>query len=171
MKEYTLEELANVVKVWCEKHGISPANGQAAEEISERTIRYYRTLGLLDAPLGSYVKTFGEKHRLQLIAIRVYQAQGIPLRKIREELYGKSPEDLAAFEKTAARKGAKGLAESVPLAAGYGSENWSVAPLGQGYLLINRGNRHVPEVVLRKIQQLLASVSTNQETNKSINLN
>src|SRR5271168_1975255 len=126
MKEYTLEELANVVQEWCDKHGISPANGQAAGEISERTIRYYRTLGLLDAPLGSYVKTFGDKHRLQLIAIRVYQAQGIPLRKIREELYGKSLEDLLAFEKSAARKGAKGLAESVPLAPVYGGESWSV---------------------------------------------
>jgi DNA-binding transcriptional MerR regulator len=171
MKEYTLEELANVVQVWCEKHGISPANGQAAEGISERTIRYYRTLGLLDAPLGSYVKTFGEKHRLQLIAIRVYQAQGIPLRKIREELYGKSLEDLVAFEKSAARKGAKGLADSVPFAPAYGGESWSVTPLGEGFLLVNRDNRHVPEVVLRKIQQLLASAGVNEETNKSVNLN
>ena len=70
--------------------------------------------------LGSYVKTFNDKHRLQFIAIRVYQAQGIPLRKIREELYGKSLEDLVAFEKTAARKGAQGLADSVPLTPVYG---------------------------------------------------
>ena len=147
MKEYTLEGLAHMVQSWCEHHGITPANGQAAGEISERTIRYYRTLGLLDAPLGSYMKTFGDKHRLQLIAIRVFQAQGIPLRKIRDELYGKSLEDLVVFEKLAARKGAKGLAERIPLAPAYGKESWLVTPLGQGFLLINRENRHVPEAV------------------------
>ena len=171
MREFTVEALAQAVQIWCEKHGISPANGQAAEEISERTIRYYRTLGLLDAPLGNYVKTFGDKHRLQLIAIRVYQAQGIPLRKIREELYGKSLEDLVAFEKSAARKGAKGLAQSIPLAPAYGNESWSVTPLAQGFLLINRENRHVPEAVLKKIQHLLASVSPNCENNEPISRN
>ena len=171
MKEYTLEELAQVVQSWCKRHGITPANGQASEEISERAIRYYRTLGLLDAPLGSYVKTFGDKHRLQLIAIRVYQAQGIPLRKIREELYGKSLEDLAAFEKTAARKGAKGLAENVPLAPVYGAESWTVVPLGGGFMLVNRANRHVPEAILKKIEQLLEAPGTNHETNEPVSLN
>ncbi len=171
MKQYTLEELAQIVQSWCKRHGIAPANGQASEEISERAIRYYRTLGLLDAPLGSYVKTFGDKHRLQLIAIRVYQAQGIPLRKIREELYGKSLEDLAVFEKTAARKGAKGLAENVPLAPVFGAENWSVIPLGGGFMLVNRANRHVPEAVLKKIEQLLESPGANHEANEPVSLN
>lgn len=171
MREFTIEELAQAVQTWCEKHGIAPANGQSADEISERTIRYYRTLGLLDAPLGSYIKTFSDKHRLQLIAIRVYQAQGIPLRKIREELYGKSLEDLIAFEKSAARKGAKGLAETIPLAPAYGNESWSVTPLGGGFLLVNRENRHVPEAVLRKIQLMLDAVGPNREKPEPISLN
>jgi len=85
--EFSLEELAAAVREWSEQYQVFPANGQAAEEISERTIRYYRTLGLLDAPLGNYAKTFSEKHRLQLIAIRLYQSQGLPLRKIRDELF------------------------------------------------------------------------------------
>ncbi len=171
MREYTVEELAQAVQTWCGKHGISPANGQAAEELSERTIRYYRTLGLLDAPQGSYVKTFSDKHRLQLIAIRVYQAQGIPLRKIREELYGKSLEDLAAFEQAAARKGLHGLAQHIPLAPVHAGESWAVTPLGQGFLLVNRDHRHVPEAVLKKIQQLLASVSLKRDHDESINRN
>ena len=103
--EFTLEDLADAVRDWCEEHRLFPANGQAADEISERTIRYYRTLGLLDAPMGSYVKSFSEKHRLQLLAIRIYQTQGIPLRKIRDELYGRSEEDLEVFVKQYARKG------------------------------------------------------------------
>jgi DNA-binding transcriptional MerR regulator len=158
MHEFTVEELAEAVRAWCDKHGIFPANGQAAEEISERTIRYYRTLGLLDPPAGSYVKTFTDKHRLQLIAIRVYQAQGIPLRKIREELYGKSLEDLAAFEKMAVRKGKKGLADAIPLAPVSAAEDWSVTPLDQGFLLISREKRHLPQAVIKKINELLLAV-------------
>ena len=84
---------------WCAVHKVFPANGQAAEDITERNIRYYRTLGLLDPPIGNYAKTFSDKHKLQLIAIRLYQAQGLPLRKIRDELYGKSVEDLVVLEK------------------------------------------------------------------------
>jgi DNA-binding transcriptional MerR regulator len=157
-REFTLEQLVGAVRGWCDEHGIFPANGQASEEISERTIRYYRTLGLLDPPVGNYVKTFTEKHRLQLIAIRVYQAQGIPLRKIREELYGKSLDDLVAFEKMAARKGKKGIAEAVPLAPVSAVENWSVIPLEQGFLLVNRENRYLPEVVIKQINQLVLAV-------------
>ena len=171
MSEYSVEQLAQAVQAWCDKHGISPANGQAAEEISERTIRYYRTLGLLDAPLGSYIKTFGGKHLLQLIAIRVYQAQGIPLRKIREELYGKSLEDLVEFEKSAARKGMKALAQNVSLAPMYERESWSVTPLGGGFLLVNRDNRQVPESVLKKIQHLLAVNFPDHYTNEPISRN
>jgi DNA-binding transcriptional MerR regulator len=158
MREFTLEELAEAVRSWCDKHGIFPANGQVAEEISERAIRYYRTLGLLDPPVGSYIKTFTDKHRLQLIAIRVYQAQGIPLRKIRDELYGKSLEDLAAFEKLAARKGKQSLTEKIPLAPVSAEEDWSVVPLDQGFLLVNRERRHLPQAVIKQINQLLLSV-------------
>jgi len=158
MHEFTLEELAEAVRGWCEKHAVFPANGQAAEEISERTIRYYRTLGLLDPAQGSYVKTFTDKHRLQLIAIRVYQAQGIPLRKIREELYGKSLEDLAAFEKMAVRKGKKAISEAIPLAPVAAVEDWSVTPLDQGFLLISREKRHLPQAVIKKINELLLAV-------------
>src|SRR5271155_4824474 len=103
--ELSLEELAAGVQAWAAEHRVYPANGQAAEEITERTIRYYRTLGLLDPPLGNYHKTFSEKHRLQLIAIRLFQSLGLPLRKIRDELYGKSLEDLIQLEKQAGRQG------------------------------------------------------------------
>lgn len=84
--------------------GIQPANGQVAEALSERSIRYYRTLGLLDAAPGAYLRAFSEKHRLQLLAIRVYQAQGFPLRRIHEHLYGKSEAELREFVRKAGRQ-------------------------------------------------------------------
>jgi len=163
--EFTLEELANAVREWCEEHHVFPANGQAAEDITERNIRYYRTIGLLDPPLGNYVKTFSNKHRLQLIAIRIYQAQGLPLRKIRDELYGKSLDDLVALEKRVTRKGNKVIPLAARLQLPNTSESWSVVPLTEEFLLISRRNRSLPSSVIEKINQLLnAACADNQIT-------
>jgi|ERR1022692_80898 DNA-binding transcriptional MerR regulator len=169
--EFTLEELADAVQDWCEEHRIFPANGQASDEISERTIRYYRTIGLLDAPLGSYLKTFSEKHRWQLIAIRVYQAQGIPLRKIRDELYGKSAEDLEAFAKQVGRKGKNAPRLSVPFAHPSMSENWSVTPLSQNFILISREGQPLPRSVIEKINRLIHSVHPTVESKSEVSKN
>ncbi len=168
-RDFTLDELARAVQDWCEEHHVFPANGQAAEQISERNIRYYRTLGLLDPPLGHYTKSFTDKHRLQLIAIRLYQAQGLPLRKIRDELYGKSLEDLVALEKQV-RKGHKpALALPVPLDPPLLKESWSVVPLGGEFLLVSRENKQLPRSIIEQINQLLRSVrpDNKSETRKN----
>jgi DNA-binding transcriptional MerR regulator len=156
--EFTLEELAAAVQAWTERHRITPANGQAAEGITERTIRYYRTIGLLDPPAGNYVKTFSEKHKLQLIAIRLYQSQGLPLRKIRDELYGKSLEDLVALEKQAIKAGRKAVPFEVQFQPQSAQESWSVVSLSGGYLLMSRTNSQLPRAIIEKINQLLLTV-------------
>jgi DNA-binding transcriptional MerR regulator len=159
--EFTLEELAEAVQDWCNEHNVMPANGQAAEQITERNIRYYRTLGLLDAPLGNYTKTFTDKHRLQLIAIRIFQAQGLPLRKIRDELYAKSLEDLIALEKQVRKHGQQAI--SAPLQMPLPTESWSVVPLTGEFLLVSRQNKQVPRSIIEKISQLLRSVHKEKE--------
>lgn len=156
--EFSLEELAARVQEWTEKHQVFPANGQAAEEITERTIRYYRTLGLLDPPIGNYAKTFSQKHKLQLIAIRFYQSLGLPLRKIRDELYGKSHEDLEALERQATGQGKAGPF-TVPMVPPVASEAWSAIPLAGNFLLISRDNQRLPRAVVDKINKLLMSVA------------
>ncbi|PWU17709.1 MAG: hypothetical protein C5B50_10855 [Verrucomicrobia bacterium] len=163
-KEFSLEELAGAVQEWCEEHHVHPANGQAAEAITERNIRYYRTLGLLDPPLGNYVKTFSNKHRLQLIAIRLFQAQGLPLRKIRDELYGKSLEDLVALEKKVAKKGRAVISIAPPFLAPTATESWAVVPLESEFLLVSRENRHLPRAIIEKINNLLRSARPENES-------
>jgi len=163
-KEFSLEELAEADQKWCEEHHISPANGQAAEAITERNIRYYRTLGLLDPPLGGYVKSFSEKHRLQLIAIRLFQAQGLPLRKIRDELYGKSLEDLGALEQQVGKRGKKALSITAPFLSPAAAESWAVMPLAADFLLVSRQNRPLPRAVIERINDLLRSVRSQNET-------
>ena len=161
--EFTLEELAGAVRDWCKEHRIFPANGQAAEEITERNIRYYRTLGLLDAPVGNYVKTFTDKHRLQLIAIRLYQSQGLPLRKIRDELYGKSLEDLEALEKQVGKGAKQAISVAGTWESPIVSESWSVVPLTDEFLLVSRQNKALPRSIIEKISQLIRTVRPENE--------
>jgi DNA-binding transcriptional MerR regulator len=167
MTEFTLEELAQAVRGWCNEHRIFPANGQVAEEITERNIRYYRTLGLLDPPIGNYAKTFSDKHRLQLIAIRLYQAQGLPLRRIRDELYGRSLEDLAQLEKHAGQAMQKTLQIPRIFSPMFEGESWSAIPLGDEFLLISRRNRQLPRSIIEKINELVLSVQPQKETTDS----
>jgi len=162
--EFTLEQLAQAVRGWCEEHSVFPANGQAADEISERNIRYYRTLGLLDPPVGNYTKTFTDKHRLQLIAIRVYQAQGLPLRKIRDELYGKSLEDLEALEKQVRKRG-KQAGIAVLLTPPLAAESWTVVPLSDDFLLISRRHKELPRSIIEKINELLTRTENESTRN------
>jgi DNA-binding transcriptional MerR regulator len=151
--EYSLEELALSVRDWCESHAIQPANGQAADAVSERTIRYYRTLGLLDAAPGAYLRSFTEKHRLQLLAIRIYQAQGFPLRRIHEHLYGKSEDELREFVRGAGRQMEQA---AVPFEAVPQAEQWSVVPLTEDLLIVSRQGRSLPTRLIRRLQTTLA---------------
>jgi DNA-binding transcriptional MerR regulator len=134
------DELAEAVNDWCDEHGISPANGQTGERMTVRNVRYYRTLGLIDAPALGGGQGFGEKHRLQLIAIRLLQAQGLPLSRIQELLFGRSIEELKQIEK-------KGLVEMAE--AGFNGfrpglhESWSVAPLNEEFMLVSRRGRRL----------------------------
>ena len=151
--EYSLEDLAQNVQDWCESHGIQPANGQVAEAVSERTIRYYRTLGLLAAAPGAYLRTFTEMHRLQLLAIRIYQSQGIPLRRIHEQLYGKSEAELREF----VRKAGKQLEQvDTPFEAVAPSERWAVFPLTDDLLIVSRQGRSLTTHLIRRLQAALA---------------
>src|SRR5215475_3508569 len=93
------EELAESVNDWCQKHRVEPASGQAGERMTVRNIRYYRALGLLDPPTANGHHGFGEKHRLQLVAIRLLQAQGLPLQRIQELLFGRTLRELERIEK------------------------------------------------------------------------
>lgn len=156
---YSLGELAAAVQAWCEEHRVLPANGQVAEAVTERTIRYYRTLGLLDAPEGGHVKAFTGKHRLQLLAIRIYQARGVPLRRIRELLHGQNEEALRALVGAGGRPrkslrpdpaAAENVAEACPV-----PECWQVVPLAEEFLLVSRRDLPLRPEFLARLNALI----------------
>lgn len=131
----TLETLSARINAWCDEHGVSPASGQAGELVSERNIRYYRTLGLIDPPEdGGYT----EKHLLQLTAIRLLQAQGLHLRRIRELLYGRSLTELREIRRRGLAEG-KRLSAAVRISLSVEDELWRIIPLDEEFLLVSRG--------------------------------
>ena len=75
------------------------ANGRVRDVPNERLIRWYVTLGLLDPPLSrrGRVARYGDRHLLQLVAVKRRQAEGRSLAEIQEELAGATNETLAAI--------------------------------------------------------------------------
>jgi DNA-binding transcriptional MerR regulator len=139
---FSLEELSERVNAWCETHDIVPARGQTGEAVSERNIRYYRTLGLVDAPeAGAY----GEKHFLQLSAVRLLQSQGLPLRRIRELLYGRSLAELREIRRRGQAEAGK-IAATLRVSQQTTDELWRAIPLDEDFMLISRrGTPITPE--------------------------
>jgi hypothetical protein len=67
--------------------GVRPTNSSARAAPSARAIRFYVSHGLLDRPEGTgTAATYGYRHLLQLLAIKVRQREGQTLEMIRGEL-------------------------------------------------------------------------------------
>jgi DNA-binding transcriptional MerR regulator len=146
------QQLAEMVNRWCDEHRVYPANGQTGEQINVRNIRYYRTLGLLDPPELGGGQGFSEKHRLQLIAIRLLQAQGLPLSRIQQLLFGRSLEELSEIEQ-------RGLAElqetRVSAFRPSGDESWNMMPLNDEFMLVSRHGRAVGADIRQRLLAVL----------------
>lgn len=147
----SIGDLADLVNRWCDEHQVTPANGQAGERITERNIRYYRSRGLLDAPGGDDIgrkRGFTEKHLLQLKAIRLLQARGLPLEQIQARIHGRSLDELRTLERVELRMLtgdagdgiSSGVGTSAELLPGEG-ERWGVSALGTEFFLVSRRGR------------------------------
>ena len=149
----SLEQLCDAVNAWCEEHRVVPVSGQAGERLTERSVRYYRTLGLVEGPGES---GYGEKHELQLTVVRLLQARGLPLRRIRELVYGRGLEELRTIrERGLAEQGEVGSSRLMkPMAAPGLEEVWRLIPLDDDFLLVSR--RGTPVTAERQAAVLAA---------------
>jgi DNA-binding transcriptional MerR regulator len=145
----SLQKLAEAVNDWCSERGFSPASGQAAENLSQRSLRYYRTLGLLDGPQAGE-GTYGERHFLQLASIRALQSRGMPLRRIQELLYGRDNSNLRELLDRARR-------EHQPVATmpPFSAETWNVVPLEGSFALIGRDGARPTAAQVAAINRIL----------------
>ena len=78
--------------------GPTRANGRVREVPNERLVRWYVTVGLVDPPLSrrGRVARYGQRHLLQLVAVKRRQAEGRSLAEIQAELAGATDKALAA---------------------------------------------------------------------------
>jgi hypothetical protein len=88
--ELTIRELAATAAEAVAAADVRGANRRVTELPDERTIRWYSTIGLLDRPVSYRGRTalYGERHVLQLVAIKRRQAEGRALAEIQDELVG-----------------------------------------------------------------------------------
>jgi DNA-binding transcriptional MerR regulator len=149
---FSAEGLAEEVNQWCEANRVVPASGQAGERMTVRNVRYYRALGVLDPPENAGGQGFTEKHRLQLVAIRLLQAQGLPLTRIQELLFGRTTEELQRIEK----QGLEELQHHEPTVfRPSGNEVWGITPLDDEFMLVSRNGRALGPELRQKLVNLL----------------
>src|SRR3954462_14276599 len=93
----SLTELADEVAEALSRLGLLGAapDARVSAAPDARTVRYYTTLGLLDRPsiVGRQAR-YGQRHLLQLLAIKGFQVRGLPLAEIQERLDGRSDAEL-----------------------------------------------------------------------------
>jgi MerR HTH family regulatory protein len=89
---WTLDELVERVRRALAAEYPGAPNGRVRDLPDRRAIRWYTTTGLVDRPLGMRGRTavYGNRHLLQLVAVKRRQADGRTLAEIQAELAGAS---------------------------------------------------------------------------------
>lgn len=106
--------LAAHVTALADAAGIRPTNASARAAPSARAVRFYVASGLLDRPDGTgTAATYGYRHLLQLLAIKIRQREGQTLETIKEEMKGMTGD---ALERRVATWLAPALSEGAVLA-------------------------------------------------------
>jgi len=97
-RRYTIAELADASETALDALGIAARNGQVRDRPDVRTIRYYGTLGLVDRPAEMTGRTglYGDRHLLQVLAVKALQARGASLADVQRTLVGATEPELRA---------------------------------------------------------------------------
>jgi DNA-binding transcriptional MerR regulator len=94
---WTLDELAERVDAALAVGYDGQPSGRVRDVPDRRAIRWYTTIGLVDRPAAHRGRTamYGQRHLLQLVAVKRLQARGLPLVAIQQELAGATDTQLA----------------------------------------------------------------------------
>ncbi|MBM3465297.1 MAG: MerR family transcriptional regulator [Armatimonadetes bacterium] len=94
----SLEELCGEVTRRLGQLGLTQSDNRVSAAPDARTVRYYTTLGLIDRPtVQGRQARYGERHVLQLLAVKALQGMSLPLADVQARLYGKSDQELEAL--------------------------------------------------------------------------
>jgi DNA-binding transcriptional MerR regulator len=154
----TLDELSLEVSRLLEEKALleAQADGRVAAAPDARTVRYYGTLGLVDRPaIVEREARYGRRHVLQLVAIKAYQARGLPLAEIQARLYGRSNSELETL--------LSAVAQEQPRQAGVRAVRWREVTVEPGFkVLVEDGwaPRLSPAALEERIRAALAALIT-----------
>jgi DNA-binding transcriptional MerR regulator len=86
---WSLRDLSALAGAILEASSVFPVNAAASSRPSERTIRFYVTRKLVSPPEGrGTAATYGYRHLLQVLAIKLQQMEGATLEALVKELGG-----------------------------------------------------------------------------------
>jgi DNA-binding transcriptional MerR regulator len=96
---WTIDELASRVAAALADGYPGAPNGRVRDVPDQRAIRWYATRGLVDRPAAMRGRTalYGQRHLLQLVAVKRLQAGGHSLAEIQARLAGATEETLRAI--------------------------------------------------------------------------
>lgn len=127
--------LAAHVSALVDAAGVRPTNTSARAAPSARSVRFYVASGLLDRPEGAgTAATYGYRHFLQLVAVKIRQREGVTLdviRKEMQELTGDALERRVATSLAAALEGS-GLEAPQRTAEHLEPASWRRVPVTDG---------------------------------------
>ncbi|HUF30005.1 MAG TPA: MerR family transcriptional regulator [Gemmatimonadaceae bacterium] len=109
-----------------------PTNAAARAAPSARAVRFYVASGMLDRPEGTgTAATYGYKHLLQLLHIKIRQREGLTLDRIKLELVEQTGD---ALERRAATALAPSLSSGAQEIAAHdnGAATWRRVPVATG---------------------------------------
>ena len=132
--------LAAHVTALVDAAGLRPTNASARAAPSARSVRFYVSHGLLDRPEGAgTAATYGYRHFLQLLAIKIRQREGQTLEAIKREMKDVTGD---ALERRIAQSLAPALVGTpvVPDAASDTPALWRRLPVSEGVELHVRGD-------------------------------
>jgi DNA-binding transcriptional MerR regulator len=97
-ESWTIGELAERATDVLRAASGTAVNGRVREVPGERLIRWYTTIGLVDPPLTrrGRIALYGNRHLLQLVAVKRLQAAGRSIADIQADLAGATDARLAA---------------------------------------------------------------------------
>lgn len=96
VREFRMRELIERAARGQRRMELAGLSARVRETADERTARYYTTTGLLSPPLryDGRRALYGERHVLELLAVKRLQAQGMTLEDARERMRGRPDADL-----------------------------------------------------------------------------
>lgn len=127
--------LAAHVTALVDAAGMRPTNASARAAPSARSVRFYVANGLLDRPEGTGTSaTYGYRHLLQLLAIKIRQREGQSLETIKREMAGVTGD---ALERRVAQSLAPALGAGADVTQARDEDNqrslaWRRLPVAEG---------------------------------------